>query len=192
MSKKNNVTLSMRCQEAEFWCWAAVAQSIDQLRGSLTTQSDVAAAHITAGVPGHRCSPSDTATSDVRCGAPCSGECNSPHKLSLVLADCGHSVNARRINGISFRDVVDVIDAGKPLPLRINITTGALGGHFICIVGYSDDGLGNQFVEVLDPLVPGIGSGDADTFDVPFDDFKVGRYAVNGELGEPNYIYELL
>ena len=191
MSKKNSVALTMICQEAEFWCWAAVAQSIDHLHGSITTQSDVAAAHITSGVPGHRCGPSDKPTSGAQCGSPCSGQCNSPHKLSLVLADCGHGVNAKRINGISFQDVVDVIDSGNPLPVRINITTGALGGHFICIVGYSDDGQGNQFVEVLDPLVPGIGFGAANMFNVPFDEFTAGRYVVNGEYGEPNYLYEL-
>lgn len=182
----------MACQEADFWCWAAVTECIDAFKGGNLSQAVAATTHVSTGQPGAICTTGDPGTSVSACGTPCKGACNSPHRLSLVLSDCGHPVNTTNIATISFQDIVNVIDSGKLLPLRMNITTGSGGGHFICIVGYSDDGQGNEFVEVLDPLVPGVGLGPAAARDIPFSTFVNGGYTINGDLAIPNFRYDLV
>lgn len=188
MFRHNTLAVTMDCQVADFWCWAAVAQSINAFEGRNTTQQDIASNHVSA-----ICNPGADPDPVSACGSPCrNGKCNSPHRLSQVLSDEGHAVQATEIKTpLSFQDVVDVIDQGKPLPLRIQITTGGEGGHFICITGYADDGSGNEFVEVLDPLVPGLGRGPASRRDVPFETLSQGRYRVNGDDGIPNFKYML-
>ena len=186
MARQNNVSLTMDCQEADFWCWAAVTQSIDARAGRSTTQAQVATTHVRT-----PCTASDRPDAGSACGSPCAGKCNSPHRLSQVLVDSGHSVRPIRVAGLTFQEVVDVIDDGDPLPLRIAITTGSMGGHFICVTGYAEDDQGNQFVEILDPLVPGIGRGSASARDIPFDSLASGRYRINGDEGIPNFKYEL-
>lgn len=186
MARQNSISLSMDCQEADFWCWAAVAQSIDAFAGRSATQAQIASNHV-----GTTCAATDSPDPNSACGSPCAGTCNSPHRLSQVLVDEGHGVRAIPVTDLSFQEVVDAIDSGKPLPLRIDIRTGSLGGHFICITGYAEDGDGNEFVDVLDPLVPGLGGGSASTRDIPFDSLTDGRYRVNGDDGAPNFKYEL-
>lgn len=185
MVREKSLPLTMDCQDAVFWCWAAVAQSLNAFEGRVTSQEQVATHHV-----GKLCSASDAADASSVCGSPCTGSCNSPHRLSEVLRGEGHLVRATLILGLTFQEVVDVIDSGKPLPLRIDIKTGSRGGHFVCIIGYADDGSGNEFVVILDPLVPGLGRGKASVRDIPFDAMTFG-YRVNGDDGIPNYKYEL-
>ena len=180
----------MTCQEADLWCWAAVTQTVEGFRGTNVTQSDIATAHVSIGQPGKVCKATDLWEATVGCGDPCSGACNSPHLLSKVLAERGRLGSKRSCIPV-FQDVVDAIDNDKPLPVRIQINTSQGGGHFICVIGYSDDGAGNQFVEVLDPMMPGVGQGKADMHIVPFASFVGGGYTVNGDPGTPNYIYDI-
>jgi len=187
---RNSVNLDMVCQEAELWCWAAVTQAVEAFRGRVLTQEDVATGHIAHSQPGIACSANDPAEGAARCAKVCAGSCNSPHILSNVLGERGLLISVRQVTP-SFADVTKAIDAQKPMPVRVRIDTGAGGGHFICVVGYSDDGQGNQFVDVLDPLVPGVGQGAASVRNIPFDTFVGGNYDVSGERGTPNFIYEV-
>jgi hypothetical protein len=186
----NSVTVNMTCQEAELWCWAAVTQAVEAFRGNVVTQEDVATGHVGHSQPGVTCSVSDPVDGASRCAKICAGSCNSPHILSNVLAERGRLTAVRQVTP-SFADITQAIDASRPVPVRIRIDTGAGGGHFICVVGYSDDGQGNQFVDVMDPLVPGVGLGAASVQNVPFTSFVGGNYDVNGEQGTPNFIYEV-
>ncbi|WP_077002718.1 C39 family peptidase [Variovorax sp. KK3] len=189
--RRNSVDVSMACQEADLWCWAAVVQALELIGGKAVDQSSIATEHVSANQPGLVCTPHDPIDSGSRCGDPCQGTCNSPHILSRVLDERGLLAAPPRQVTPDFDDVVAVIDNKKPLPVRIRVDTGAGGGHFICVVGYSDDGAGNQFVEVLDPLVPGVGQGPADVRNVPFSTFVGGKYPINGDFGTPNFIYDV-
>lgn len=180
----------MTCQEADLWCWAAVTQTVEGLRGTTVAQSDIATDHVSLGQPGKVCATTDPVDANVGCGNPCSGACNSPHLLSRVLDERGRLVSKRSCVPV-FQDVVDAIDNSKPLPVRIQINTPVGGGHFICVIGYSDDGAGNQFVEVLDPMIPGVGLGQAGAYNVPFASFVGGGYTVNGDPGTPNFLYDV-
>ena len=188
MTRQNSLHLTMDCQHATLWCWAAVAQCINAFKGKSTTQEQVASNNV-----GKSCSMDDLEDETVNCDgtSPCAGNCNSPHKLSHVLSDEGHNVQAINIKVLDFEDVVDAVDNGNPLPLRIAITTGSGGGHFLCITGYADDGDGNRFVDVLDPLVPGVRGGAATVRDIPFETLANGKYSVSGDKGKPNFKYEL-
>ena len=187
---RNSVSVNMSCQETDLWCWAAVTQAVEDFRGKVVAQADVATGHVSRGQPGATCSSSDPADGTSLCGVPCQGACNSPHILSRVLDERGCLIVARHVTP-TFADVVGAIDGGKPLPVRIRIDTGAGGGHFICVVGYSDDGQGNQFVNVLDPLLPGVGQGAAAMQKIPFAGFVGGQYDINGETGTPNFVYDV-
>ena len=189
-ARRNRVNAFMTCQEADLWCWAAVTQTVEGLRGTTVAQSDIATDHVANGQPGKVCATADPVDANMGCGNPCSGACNSPHFLSRVLDERGRLVSKRP--GLpAFQDVVDAIDSSKPLPVRIQINTRTGGGHFICVIGYSDDGAGNQFVEVLDPMIPGVGLGPAGVHNVPFASFVGGSYTVSGDPGTPNFIYDV-
>lgn len=181
---------AMTCQEADLWCWAAVTQTVEGLHGMTVAQSDIATDHVSTGQPGKVCATTDPVDANMGCGNPCSGACNSPHILSRVLDERRRLVS-KRLGVPSFQDVINAIDNGNPLPIRIRIDTPIGGGHFICLIGYSDDGAGNQFVEVLDPMIPGVGLGQASAHHVPFASFIGGSYTVNGDPGTPNYIYDV-
>jgi hypothetical protein len=185
MARQKIISLDMDCQNAEFWCWAAVSQSISRLKGIPRTQEQIASNHV-----GEVCVTTASQDSNSACGEHCVGTCNSPHRLSRVLEDEGHKANAIEISTLSFQEIVDEIDRGEPLPLRINITTGSRGGHFICVTGYLDGGDGNEFVVIFDPLVPGLRGGSATSRTIPFDALAM-NYKVNGDSGTPNFKYEL-
>jgi hypothetical protein len=189
-ARRNRLNARMTCQEADLWCWAAVTQTVEDFRGTTVAQSDIATAHVSIGQPGMVCRATDSSEATVGCGDPCRGACNSPHLLSKVLAERGRLVSKRPCVPV-FQDVIDAIDNDKPLPVRIQINTSDGGGHFICVIGYSDDGAGNQFVDVLDPMMPGVGQGKAGIHTLPFESFVGGAYNVNGDPGTPNYIYDV-
>ncbi|MGJ9420139.1 C39 family peptidase [Massilia sp. CMS3.1] len=186
MSRQNSVALIMELQNEKYWCWAAVAQSINSFsNGHSPTQAEIATNHTKKD-----CLASVVPDSYVGCPVEgkCFGSCNSPHRLSAVLADEGHAVEAIPLeNKIDFEEIVDVIDIGKPLPLRINFEEG---GHFLCVIGYADDENGNKFVQLLDPLFPRMGHGHATTRTIPFEQLAV-KYSLHRETGSPNFKYQL-
>ena len=188
--RHNAVPAAMRTQDADLWCWAAVTQTVEGCRGATVDQSEVATGHVSRGQPAVVCTPSDSVDGQVLCGDPCQGACNSPHILSQVLAERGLlAAPARRVLP-AFQDVVDAIDQRKPLPVRLQ-PNGEDGGHFICVVGYAEDGSGARFIDVLDPLVPGVNQGPASLRHVPFDTFVGGGYRFNGASATPNFIYDV-
>lgn len=187
--RHRQLQIEMECQTADFWCWAAVTQCINSYLKPVSSpsQAEIASDHV-----GISCSPDDDPLDVATCGrSPCGGACNSPHRLSEVLRSQGHAVDAipTSNNLLTFPEVVKRIDDGRPLPLRINIPAGTNGGHFVCVIGYADDGAGNEFVAILDPLVPGKNLGKAEVRDIPFELLVAGEYPLRGELGIPNYKY---
>lgn len=189
MMRHRQLPIEMECQTADFWCWAAVTQCINSYLKPVPSlsQAEIASDHV-----GTQCSPEDDPFDVPTCGqSPCGGPCNSPHRLSEVLRSQGHTVSAIPTdrNPLTFSEVVQQIDGGRPLPLRIEIPKRTNGGHFVCIIGYADDGAGNEFVAILDPLVPGKNLGRADVRDIPFEMLIAGNYPLRSEIGIPNYKY---
>lgn len=189
MIRRRNLPMEMECQTADFWCWAAVAQCINTFSNRVSSQDQIASDHV-----GNSCSFNDDPVDTPDCGtSPCGGDCNSPHRLSEVLRSQGHAVDPIAIDSsadLTFEDVVRAINQDVPLPLRINIPAGSAGGHFVCVIGYADDGEGNEFVEILDPLVPGKNLGNAEVRNIAFETL-MGEYPLRSERGIPNYKYEL-
>lgn len=191
MPRYKRLDVSMNCQKTQYWCWAAVTESINRWAGMLwKDQAGIASEHV-----GSPCSEGDLphTDDDPKCGAatPCARKCNSAHMLSKVLEGQNHLVRAvsvKKSGQLTFDRVVEVIDGGKPLPLRISFPNG---GHFVCVIGYADDGQGNEFVAVLDPMVPGVGSSQASVRDTPFDMLTNGSYPLFNEIGIVNFFYEL-
>ena len=184
--RRKLLALGMTCQQADFWCWVAVTQTVERYAGNALPQTGIATDHIANSQPGVSCTIGSAADATDRCGTNCSGACNSPHLLSVVLTERGRFIAANNVNP-SFSDLSDLLDANTPVPVRIDWGNG---GHFICVVGYADDGRGGEFVDVLDPMVPGINGGPASPRQIPFASF-VSSYTLNGSTGTPNFYYEV-
>jgi hypothetical protein len=178
----------MTCQEADHWCWAAVAQLVEQAYSSTVTQANIATHHVSRHTPGALCTALDPATPSASCGNNCAAACNSPHRLSIVLSERG------RLNGVQrsrppFNEIARIIDGGLPVPVRIG-WNGGLDGHFVCVVGYADDGNGILNVEVLDPLDPGMGGGPASLRTLSYLDLTTA-YMLNSQSGSVTHYYEV-
>lgn len=181
---------TMTCQEELQWCWAAVTQSVEAWGGSAQSQSEIASFHIDPNAAGLVCvHPLDPAVPGGVC-TPCQRGCGGPHSLGRVLAQRSRLAGDGAITGVpAFQQIVDAINAQRPLPVRINWGNG--DGHFICVTGYAVDGDGNQWVAVYDPLTPGVGAGAADEQELRYETFANAYPSSDGSVGRPNFRYEV-
>lgn len=180
----------MRCQEELQWCWAAVTQSIEELRGARLSQSEIASRHIDPNGDGLVCAhPLGAGGSGSRCHG-CHADCGDPHSLGFVLDERGRLAPGGAVQELaSFDEIRTAVDARRPLPVRIE--WGGRRGHFVCVTGYAVDGAGARWVTVHDPLIPNVNAGPADDQDLRYSTFSTGYPATSGGTGVPNFTYKV-
>jgi Papain-like cysteine protease AvrRpt2 len=181
------------CQEEGQWCWAAITQAVEDWRGSVVSQSEVASHHI-APDGGLVCATPLGDAGGQSCAA-CAEGCGDAHYLSAVLAERNRLKSSPINNPPTFNAIRRAIDVDRrPIPLRIDWGAAANNsGHFVCVVGYKVDGTGKRWVSVFDPLSPGVGEGATEPLTMRFADL-VGNatYAASsGSGGSVNYMYEV-
>jgi hypothetical protein len=132
--QSKQLDFDMQMQTQTNWCWAATATSVSHFYWFLSTwtQCKVANAEL-----GH---------SDC-CNSPVPGACNVPWYLDKALTRTNNFVS---ITGqVTFQQVRDEIDAGRPVGARIGWNGG--GGHFMVIYGYSLVA-GTPYFDIDDPI----------------------------------------
>ena len=144
-------TFQMQEQEADQWCWAAVAVSVANF---IKPNPDLCQCKLAArafGIPGG-CS-----------GTPPPAACNRPLGLIRALNELSLHSGDPIVGPISFDHVRDTIDSGWPVPVRIVWDDNPGNAHFVVITGYSVATSGAPCVQVDDPFY-GRSLVDYDTF----------------------------
>jgi hypothetical protein len=127
----------MQQQEADDWCWAAVAVSVQKYLApdAALTQGQLASRVL----PG--CN-----------GDPNSAVCNLPASLTQVL-NLLHRQSADPLpTPISFAQIRQTIDSGWPIPVRIVWDENPGNAHFVVISGYAISRSGIPLLQVDDPF----------------------------------------
>jgi hypothetical protein len=125
---------NMQSQTQTNWCWAATSTSVSLFYWFLSgwTQCKVANAELGRG----DC-----------CNSTVPSACNVPWYLDRSLTRTRNFVS---ITGpVTFQQVRDEIDAGRPVGARIGWSGG--GGHFMVIYGYSIV-VGTEYFDIDDPI----------------------------------------
>ena len=125
---------NMQMQTQSNWCWAATSTSVSHFYWFWSTWTQCRVAN---GELGH---------SDC-CHSPVPSACNVPWYLDKALTRTNNFVS---ITGqVSFQQVRDEINAGRPVGARIGWNGG--GGHFMVIYGYSRF-FGMEYFDIDDPI----------------------------------------
>jgi hypothetical protein len=130
-------TFSMQQQEADDWCWAAVAVSVNKFiaPNSSLTQGTLASQLLP------ECN-----------GDPTSAVCNLPASLTQALNLIHRQVADPILSPISFAQIRQTIDSGWPIPVRIVWDDNPGNAHFVVITGYAVSQSGVPLVQVDDPF----------------------------------------
>jgi hypothetical protein len=137
------LALDLRKQLKSEWCWAAVTQSVDHLfrPSSELTQCRIVSRNFKkdcCAEPG---------------GPPLDPGCNRPWFLHRALDNLGLLKGDFRDGPVTFAQLRDEIDAGRPVCVLISWKRSGFG-HFIIIHGYGVSAQGNEIVFLQDPLEP--------------------------------------
>src|SRR5689334_20453365 len=124
----------MRAQILREWCWAGVSGSIEHHYDPATdlTECKIAAAEL------------HLSCCDSR------QQCNRVHRLDPPLERLGRLRAKPIFRPISFDEVRQEIDAGRPIAVRVGWHDG--GGHFLVIFGYHVTQSGLRQVILGDPF----------------------------------------
>lgn len=180
-------SFSMRTQELQFWCWAAVTQAIEHHNGNRVSQAEVAGDHL-----GKICTNGHDDPSLAVCGDPCEGSCDGQHALSKILDQRGRLNGGSRQDQPTFSFIQQEVAEDRPVPVRIRFKHrgGGQSGHFICVTGWRIGANGEEFVRIHDPLWPGVNQGAANMQEMRFA-VLLNNYELTGENGDVNYYYPL-
>ncbi len=144
-------TFQMEEQQADQWCWAAVAVSVAKFinpdSGLCQCKLAARALGIKAGCP----------------GTPPPAACDKPFGLNQALNDLSLHSGEPIVGPISFDHIRETIDSGWPIPVRIVWDDNPGNAHFVVISGYSLTPSGAPFLQVDDPFY-GRSLVDYDTF----------------------------
>lgn len=121
-----------------YWCWAAVASSVDALFAPRSFRAQCAVARL---VHGHRkC-----------CNVPTPEECDQPDSLTTALQKVGrHKSTVSR--ALPFSDVQDELDNDRVVCVRVVWRDSSGGAHFVVISGYGLGASGDPWLLIDDPL----------------------------------------
>jgi hypothetical protein len=121
-------------QEQTQWCWAAVAQAIDQFYhpGSTLTQCQIATKQLSANC----------------CDTPLPNGCNRPSLLEKALCVVKCFDQGPTHPTLPFNDLRNRIKANDPKPICARIGYEDLGGHFVVIKGVLERA---QMLLIADP-----------------------------------------
>lgn len=145
--------LTLALQEETNWCWAAVTQAVLKfLHGRDVAQEAIATEHARRTGKGYTCAPPKRKNVlGKECGdARCQAGCNDAHFLRIVMNEQGCFGSILSQGAPTFQQIRTEIDAGRPLPCRVQWRPQ--GGHFILLSGWAVGADGVQRVVVLDPL----------------------------------------
>ncbi len=144
--------MGMQHQERDLWCWAAVASSVSHF---YATRS-----------PWTQCSIANSELSRTDCCDP--DACNQTNRLDAALETTGN-LDSWNPGVMLYPDICAAINDKRPPCCRI--AWDGDSGHFVAIVGYTDDGQGSGKLAIEDPLYGASPYG--------YDDF-CSRYRTNG------------
>ncbi|NNE75480.1 MAG: hypothetical protein HKN31_00200 [Pricia sp.] len=147
-----SVNNTLRPQETNNWCWAAVTQMIAQNEGQIVSQCDLA---------NHRFSKTNCCDFENQ-GASCpkTSDCNMPGWLELTFAGVNFSED---VNALSWAKLKKSIYCSKDV-LGFAYGTPGVVGHVVAVKGYVSVG-GTQYVVLNDPWSPCNGSERLITYD---------------------------
>jgi hypothetical protein len=123
-------------QEQSEWCWAAVAQSLDQ--------------YFNPNLKRTQCQIATLLFSPTKC-CDDAEKCNLPKKLIDVLRKINR-FRSTSPRALLFEEVTPELDGGRPVCARIKWNDG--GAHFVVITGYEVLQSGARHLEVADPFYP--------------------------------------
>jgi hypothetical protein len=151
----------MAHQTHTFWCWAAVAVSVDRLFAP--TSTGLAQCELVA-----RVLPGAAAC----CSTP--NLFNQPASLQTALTAVDN-LKEMKVGPLSFAQIKEQLSAQRPVCCRIQWF--GQGGHAVAVDGCLEYASGEQIVHVVDPFYSwGPGGGDY----IPYDEF-VSSYRSSGE-----------
>ena len=119
LSQMPILNFELPLQEHSNWCWAAVTAAIVHF---FTPESQV-----------RQCGIAHDEL-DLRCCEDPERKCNQVHRLQLPLARIGRLRGQQKQGVLSFNEIREEIDAGRPICVRVGWNGG--GGHFVVISGY--------------------------------------------------------
>jgi len=138
----SSVPLAMQHQKRSEWCWAAVSVSVNLFfRPEAThTQCEIAGSVLELSC----------------CKDSAPAQCNTPHELHPVLGRLHLLARDPVLKPLTFHQVQQEIDAGRPICALIKWLDNAGNltdrGHFIALAGYRVTPAQTQFVSIADPL----------------------------------------
>jgi hypothetical protein len=165
----NGLDFTMEIQQETYWCWAAVAVSMNSFlnppafAAPAWTQFTLANQLMQRlGIPSPDC-----------INNPGSRVCNQPEPLDLALTITGNlrPGGALFCQHLTFDCLQSWIDAQLPVGARIKWRGVNAGAHFIALDGYRVTGSGRQLVHVQDPSPTANGSPGFWDYDALVEDY---------------------
>jgi len=184
------LTVNMSLQEETNWCWSAVTQAVLRfLHAREVAQQDIATAHMHSTGKPYACDQPKRRKQTARRNCAdqgCGGVCNDAHILRIILREqgCFHSILSA--GAPTFAQIRSEIDAGRPLPCRVQWQNG---GHFILVTGWMIGADGIERVRVLDPA-RNEGSAAVVERTMTYSAFAT-RYRGTAGTGRVNYSYRV-
>ena len=132
-TQSNILPFMMQSQSQSEWCWAAVAASVSHF--------------FNASSPWTQCTLVNAELGQTTCCQDGSTpQCNQPWYLDQALSQTGN-LASWSAGTSAYATLVQEVDAGRPLGVRIGWPGPDNGGHFVVLDGYTDP----NTVDVQDP-----------------------------------------
>ncbi len=132
--QSKQLAFTMQAQTQTNWCWAATSTSVSHFYWFLSNWTQCTVANAELGL------------TDC-CNGSVPSACNVAWYLDRALTRTNNFVSIT--GSVSFQQVRDEIDAGRPVGARIGWNGG--GGHFMVIYGYSLV-VGTEYFDIDDPI----------------------------------------
>ena len=189
-SASDEIAFTMLTQEANNWCWSAVAQAarFHFVQAWEKSQTQIATEHIRRARPHVTCAPDQGAVEGGTCNpGHCDKPCNGMHKVRVVLQEVGIDVGTLSEEApVPFESIQSEIRNGAPVICRIDFGDGI--GHFICVSGWRVQS-GTRQVYVHDPKIGEHGRECWSDW-IPYANLA-NSYVVQGMIGSNNYSYRV-
>lgn len=132
------LAFNLQFQEADFWCWAAVASSVSKSYKAGSSWTQCAIANAVLPNTGNSCCVNKT-----------SPVCNRMWKLETAL-DQTQNFQSMKFAPATFPEIQAAIRDNRRF-LACGILWADATGHFVTLYGFSIDPTGIQWVAVADP-----------------------------------------
>lgn len=148
------VTVTLRPQETDNWCWLANAQMIHEYFGHSITQCSLA---------NTRLGRNDCCNPEGETPCPKKDECNQAGNTKAAIESLNYTVTQAN-DPLSWNDLrKEIYCRKKPLVFSDGAAGGGVG-HVRVIYGYAEAG-GQRFVSLADPWEPCEGSDDVISYE---------------------------